>query len=63
MSTIYVKRKICDILGQMYRQEYKATKKQIVRFQLNEKVKGKPHKINEFMLKTKANLKEGLDNI
>ena len=62
MGTIYVKRKTCDTLGQMYIQEHKATKNQIVRFQLNEKVKGK-QKINQFMLTTKADLREALDKI
>ena len=47
----------------MYIQEFKAMKNQIVRFQLNEKVEEKPDKINEFMLKTKADLKERPDDI
>ena len=47
----------------MYIQEFKAMKNQIVRFQLNEKVKEKPDKINEFMLKTKTDLKERPDDM
>ena len=50
-----------DIFGQLHTQEYKATKKHIVRLQL--KVKGKPDKINDLILKTKADLKVGPDNI
>ena len=48
----------------MHTQEFKATKKQIVRLRLNEKkVKGKPDKINELILKTKVDLNKGADNI
>ena len=53
-----------DIFGQLHMQEYKTTKKQIVRFQLNEKKsKERPDKINKLILKTKADPKEGPDNI
>ena len=51
-------------LGNCTHKKYKAMKKQVVRLQLNEKKsKGKPHKINELILKTKANLKKGPGNI
>ena len=32
----YKLKTFCDIFGQLHTQEYKTTKKQIVRFQLNE---------------------------
>ena len=54
---------IRDIFEQLHTKEYKATNKQIVRLQLNEKVKRKPDKINELILKMKADLKGRLDNI
>ena len=41
----------------------KPQKKQIAKLQLNEEVKGKPDKMNELILKTKANLKEGPNNV
>ena len=44
---------------QLHTQEYKTTKNQRVRLQLNEKVEGKPDKINELILKTKRNDIEG----
>ena len=53
-----------DIFGQLHTQEHKATKKQVVRLQLNESnSKGKPDKINDSILKTKDDLKEGPENI
>ena len=61
MGTI-INKTFHDTFGKLYTQEYKTTKKQIVRLQLNE-VKGKPDKNNELIMKTKANLKEGLRNI
>ena len=54
-----------DIFGQLHIQRYKATKKQIVRHQLNEK-KSKVSQTrlgNELIMKTKADLKGGRDNI
>ena len=53
-----------DIFGQLHTQEYKATKKEddetLVKWR---EVKGRPNKINELILKTKADLKEGRDDI
>ena len=63
---IIIKKGQCDIVGQLHTQVYKVSKKQNVKLQLNEKkptVKGKPDKINELILKMKANLKEAPDNI
>ena len=51
-----------DIFGQLHTQEYKGRKKQIVRLQLNEK-KSKESQKRLKILKTKAYLKEGPDNI
>ena len=54
-----------NIFGELLSQEYKTTNKQIVRSQVNERkdLKEKPDKINELMLKTKVDLKEGPGNI
>ena len=62
----YKQKTFCDIFGQLHTQEYKATKKEIVRLQLNKKnlkEKGKPDMINELTMKTKADLKKGPNNI
>ena len=56
----YKEKTFRDISGQLHTQKYKATQKQIVRLQLNQK---KPDKINELILKTNTDLKEGPDNI
>ena len=44
------------IFGQLHKQKYKASKKQVLRLQLNEKS-------HELILKTKADLKGGDDDI
>ena len=56
----YKEKTFCDVFVQLHTQEYKATKKHIVRLK---EVKGKPDKINKLILKRKADLKEGPDNI
>ena len=52
-----------DISGQLHTSEYKIMKKQMKKFQLNERVQGKLDKTNELILTTKADRKEGPDNI
>ena len=47
-----------DIFGKLHKLQHKATKKQIVRPWLNEKMLRKPDKINKLIMKTKADLKE-----
>ena len=55
----------CDIFGQLHTQQYKVTKKKVVRFQLNEKkskeIKGKQDNINELIQKAKSDLTDSFE--
>ena len=60
----YKKTAFGDIIGQLHTQECKATKKADSETSAEwKKVKRKPDNINELILKTKADLKEGPNNI